>query len=248
MNCFTTHSHWKKYGIKVDVTTHDCTSMDGCNMLLNAAAEMGEIAGIWNLAVCLNDAMFENQNKETFVNSLKPKAHATRNLDELSRPISSRFQVFDQLLMADETIVSSWCLADKMSLDMSSKRITATVLNVLGNSDASTVDPEAVLGDLGMDSLVTLEIQQVLARDYDVQIKPSGIKQMKLRELEELVSKKLSVETVDSNSKTDSSGTSSKTSNDKLIVRLNESSTSTDKILIIPGLEVNVTEAWLNIP
>lgn len=52
------------------------------------------------------------------------------------------------------------------------------------------INSEAVLGDLGMDSLVTLEIQHILARDYDVQIKPGAIKKLKLRELEELAAKK----------------------------------------------------------
>lgn len=59
----------------------------------------------------------------------------SKNIIEFPQPISSCLQVLDQLLIADDTIVSSWCLTDKMSLDISSKRITATLFNVLRISD-----------------------------------------------------------------------------------------------------------------
>lgn len=67
------------------ISTAPVHTENGCKDLLEEANSLGPVAGIFNLAVLLLDAMFENQTIESFVSSLEPKAKATMLLDELSR-------------------------------------------------------------------------------------------------------------------------------------------------------------------
>lgn len=46
---------------------------------------MGPVDGIFNLAVVLKDALFENQTVESFHVSLVSKAYSSKNLDKISR-------------------------------------------------------------------------------------------------------------------------------------------------------------------
>lgn len=64
------------------------------------ALKLGPVGGIFNLAVVLKLAIFENQNVDTFNECLRPKVDATRNLDELSRrlcPDLKHFVVFSSI-------------------------------------------------------------------------------------------------------------------------------------------------------
>lgn len=46
---------------------------------------MGHVKAIFNVAVVLRDALFENQTIESFKTSFAPKVNATLKLDALSR-------------------------------------------------------------------------------------------------------------------------------------------------------------------
>lgn len=47
--------------------------------------ELGRVDAIFNLAVVLSDALFENQTHKNFTSSFGPKARATEYLDEITR-------------------------------------------------------------------------------------------------------------------------------------------------------------------
>ena len=53
---------------------------------------MGPIDAIFNLAVVLQDALFQNQTKENFLASFTPKAHATVFLDKVSRKLCPKLR------------------------------------------------------------------------------------------------------------------------------------------------------------
>lgn len=59
--------------------------MEGCKELLNEALKIGPVGGIFNLAVVLKDAIFENQTLKSFEESLKSKVDSTKHLSELSQ-------------------------------------------------------------------------------------------------------------------------------------------------------------------
>lgn len=76
---------WTNIGVKVQISTSDITTKEGCRELLEYANKSGPVAAIFNLAAVLYDASVENQTPENFIKCLAPKAVSTKYLDELSR-------------------------------------------------------------------------------------------------------------------------------------------------------------------
>lgn len=85
---------WESYGVEVVVTTSDISTKPGCEQVLRTSMKLGPVGGIFNLAVILNDNIFEFQNADKFARTMEPKANATRHLDELSRTLCSSLQYF----------------------------------------------------------------------------------------------------------------------------------------------------------
>ncbi|KAG5883466.1 hypothetical protein JTB14_030888 [Gonioctena quinquepunctata] len=85
---------WKSYGVNVLISKCDITTKKGCGTLLEEAQKLGEVKAIFNLAVVLADAIFENQTEETFATSFGPKLIANRYLDEISRELCSELSDF----------------------------------------------------------------------------------------------------------------------------------------------------------
>nr|CAI5841268.1 unnamed protein product [Callosobruchus analis] len=91
---------WKSYGVDVHISTANVTLKEGCVQLIKEAQKLGPIEAIYNLAVILQDAVFENQTPDAFTTSFGPKAIATRYLDEISRemcPDLKDFVVFSSV-------------------------------------------------------------------------------------------------------------------------------------------------------
>ncbi|KAJ8946537.1 hypothetical protein NQ318_004673 [Aromia moschata] len=91
---------WTSYGTIVKISKADICTEAGCEQLLEEASELGPVDSIFNLAVVLADAIFENQTPETFQTSFAPKANATRYLDDLTRtmcPDLRHFVVFSSV-------------------------------------------------------------------------------------------------------------------------------------------------------
>lgn len=58
----------------------------------------------------------------------------------------------------------------------SSGNLWQTMAHILGVNDASQLNPDACLGDLGLDSLMGVEIKQALERDYDIVLSMKDIR------------------------------------------------------------------------
>lgn len=58
----------------------------------------------------------------------------------------------------------------------SSGNLWQTMAHILGVSDATQLNPDAYLGDLGLDSLMGVEIKQALERDYDIVLSMKDIR------------------------------------------------------------------------
>lgn len=92
---------WQSYGAKVVVVSgKDASKREGCQSILEAAVKLGPVDAIFNLAVILKDAVWDNQDPESFEESFKSKAWATKHLDVLSRklcPLLRHFVVFSSV-------------------------------------------------------------------------------------------------------------------------------------------------------
>ncbi|KAJ3652436.1 hypothetical protein Zmor_018400 [Zophobas morio] len=85
---------WTTYGVEVRISTKDVTTERGCEDLIKEANELGPVDAIFNLAVVLKDALFENQTQENFEASLAPKARATLYLDRVTRKLCPKLRYF----------------------------------------------------------------------------------------------------------------------------------------------------------
>lgn len=62
--------------------------------------KLGPVGGIFNLAGVINDSLFEKMDEKFFIKVVKPKAHSTQHLDEVSRrmcPHLDHFVVFSSI-------------------------------------------------------------------------------------------------------------------------------------------------------
>lgn len=82
------------------VNTADITTRRGCEELVTDANRLGNVGGVYNLAVKLRDSIFENQDAIKFEECMAPKALATKFLDEVTRrmcPQLHQFVVFSSV-------------------------------------------------------------------------------------------------------------------------------------------------------
>lgn len=91
---------WESYGVVVQVSTADITTKEGCEDLIAQATGLGNVGGVYNLAVTLRDGIFDNQSTTKFKECMAPKAVATKHLDAVTRkmcPTLHQFVVFSSV-------------------------------------------------------------------------------------------------------------------------------------------------------
>ncbi|GFQ90829.1 fatty acid synthase [Trichonephila clavata] len=103
--------------------------------------------------------------------------------------INSCLNVLDKFLQQNHPVVSSF-VPYQPSESTSSKATKHNVLSVIGNifgiKDMSTVNSETSLGELGMDSLMGVEVKQFLERDFDLVLAIPELRQLKVKDLQKL--------------------------------------------------------------
>lgn len=111
----------------------------------------------------------------------------------LPQRMASCLETMDHFLQQakDKPIVSSYVLAEKVqksSNDSSSNvSLLDTIANILGIPDASTMSPDSTLADLGLDSLGSVEIKQLLEQKYSLTLANSKeIQQLTVKRLREI--------------------------------------------------------------
>eukprot|EP00062_Callorhinchus_milii_P004539 gi/632943010/ref/XP_007886730.1/ PREDICTED: fatty acid synthase [Callorhinchus milii] len=108
----------------------------------------------------------------------------------LPQRISSCLDVLDRFLNQAHPVMSSFVLAEKtivMKTDGSGQRdLVEAVAHILGVRDISSLNPDATLADLGLDSLMGVEVRQTLERDYDIVMAMRDIRLLTINKLREL--------------------------------------------------------------
>ncbi|XP_074967591.1 fatty acid synthase [Phalacrocorax aristotelis] len=106
--------------------------------------------------------------------------------------ISSCLEVLDVFLNQPHPVMSSLVLAEKASVkcgDDKQRDLVEAVVHILGVSDVSTLNTDSTLADLGLDSLMGVEVRQTLERDYDISMTMREIRLLTINKLRELSSK-----------------------------------------------------------
>ena len=102
----------------------------------------------------------------------------------LPQRIPSCMDVLNDFIQSPHVVCSSIVKADsKRSLTGGKGDLVRQVCHILGIKDPSTLDPNTTLGDLGLDSLMAVEIRQGLERDYEIVLSTQEVRQLKIKDI-----------------------------------------------------------------
>ncbi|KAJ7984800.1 hypothetical protein DPEC_G00358530 [Dallia pectoralis] len=110
----------------------------------------------------------------------------------LPQRIASCLEVLDRFLCGRCPVMSSFVLAERSvaKSDGGGQRdLVEAVAHILGVRDVSSLNSDASLADLGLDSLMGVEVRQTLERDYDIVMAMREIRQLTINKLRDLSSK-----------------------------------------------------------
>uniref|UniRef100_A0A8C6EKW6 Fatty acid synthase n=1 Tax=Microcebus murinus TaxID=30608 RepID=A0A8C6EKW6_MICMU len=111
----------------------------------------------------------------------------------LPQRIASCLEVLDLFLHQPYAVLSSFVLAEKKAAahkDRDGQRdLVKAVAHILGIRDLAGVNLDSSLADLGLDSLMSVEVRQTLEREHDLVLSMREVRQLTLRRLQELSSK-----------------------------------------------------------
>lgn len=108
----------------------------------------------------------------------------------LPQRMSSCLEVLDRFLCQQRPVMSSFVLAEKVVVTKGEgsgqKDLVEAVAHILGVRDVNSLNADASLADLGLDSLMGVEVRQTLERDYDIVMAMREIRQLTINKLREL--------------------------------------------------------------
>uniref|UniRef100_A0A8P4GFA7 Fatty acid synthase n=1 Tax=Dicentrarchus labrax TaxID=13489 RepID=A0A8P4GFA7_DICLA len=111
----------------------------------------------------------------------------------LPQRIASCLEVLDLFLCQQRPVMSSFVLAERTVVKSeagSQKSLEDAVAHILGVRDVNSLNADASLADLGLDSLMGVEVRQTLERDYDIVMAMREIRQLTINKLRELANSK----------------------------------------------------------
>ena len=107
----------------------------------------------------------------------------------LPQRMTSCLAVIDTLLNQPHPVVSSFVQAERKvkGADEANKGdLVQSIANILGVQDVASVGADTSLGDLGLDSLMGVEVKQTLERDYDIVMAMKDIRALTINKLQEI--------------------------------------------------------------
>ncbi|CAH1155577.1 unnamed protein product [Phaedon cochleariae] len=103
--------------------------------------------------------------------------------------MSSCLQTIDVFLQHSYPVVGSLILAEKKRVDYGDDcqvNLKTAVCDILGIDDIGTVSPHITLADIGMDSLMVIDIKQIMERNYNLLLSSQEIRALSFARLIEL--------------------------------------------------------------
>ncbi|KAG5667645.1 hypothetical protein PVAND_015619 [Polypedilum vanderplanki] len=104
----------------------------------------------------------------------------------LPQRISSCLEVLDTLMTVKNPIVSSMVVAEKHNKNSGKDGIVKMIMNIMSIKDVKSLSIETKLSELGMDSLMTVEISQALEREFNLYITSQELRSITLQQLNAL--------------------------------------------------------------
>ena len=107
----------------------------------------------------------------------------------LPQGIFSCLAQLDNFLTQKAPIVSSMVVAEKRAGGAGALNIVDTVINIMGIKDSKSVSPHTSLAELGMDSMMAVEIKQTLEREFEIFLTAADIRGLNFAKLMEISAK-----------------------------------------------------------
>ncbi|CAN9508637.1 unnamed protein product [Ophioblennius macclurei] len=107
----------------------------------------------------------------------------------LPQRIASCLETLDFFLCGRRPVTSSLVLAERTEVQKDaggSRDLVAAVAHILGVRDVSSLNADSSLADLGLDSLMGVEVRQTLERDYDIVMAMRDVRQLTINKLRQL--------------------------------------------------------------
>ncbi|XP_024885303.1 fatty acid synthase [Temnothorax curvispinosus] len=109
----------------------------------------------------------------------------------LQQKVSSCLEKLENFLLQDRPVVSSMVVAEKRVGAYGAADIVEAVANIMGLKDLKIVAQNTSLAELGMDSMMAVEIKQTLEREYDIFLTAQDIRNLNFAKLMEMRDKEL---------------------------------------------------------
>jgi fatty acid synthase len=177
----------------------------------------------------------------------------------LQQRISSCLEELDTLLSINEPIVASMVVAEKRYSASAKGSIFDTVMNVMGIRDIKSVSLETTLTELGMDSLMAVELKQIFEREYEINLSTQELRALTFTKIMEFAKARESHDGKDDLKATSDVTVDAatvlmrylgdETFSDETILRLDTNKTYNSKCpgLLIPGIEGMASDSWYKI-
>ncbi|XP_070161148.1 fatty acid synthase-like [Polyergus mexicanus] len=107
----------------------------------------------------------------------------------LQQKISSCIEKLEEFLLQEHPVVGSMVVAAKRADAFGASNIIETVANIMGLRDLNNVARYTPLPELGMDSMMAVEIKQTLEREFDVFLTAQDIRYLNFAKLIEMFDK-----------------------------------------------------------
>ena len=104
----------------------------------------------------------------------------------LPQTVESCLEVLDTALQQNFPVVSSAVVAGKGVKKSEAGELLARLMNMFGVKDVESLSPSKKLSELGMDSLVALELGQTLKRDYDLHLSKTSLRSLTINDLKSI--------------------------------------------------------------
>ncbi|KAL0099556.1 hypothetical protein PUN28_019757 [Cardiocondyla obscurior] len=158
----------------------------------------------------------------------------------LQQRISSCLDTLEIFLLQDRSIVSSMVVAEKGNINKS-LNIYETVAQIIGLKNTNAVSPKVPLAEMGMDSMMAVEIKQTLEREFDISLTTQDIRMLNFSKLKQMAITPEQGKIWDS-SETDTNNLFQKMENSDfvpniLIELVTKKEVNGDNIIFVPGID-----------
>ncbi|XP_047362716.1 fatty acid synthase-like [Vespa velutina] len=107
----------------------------------------------------------------------------------LQQKITSCLEEMNRFLVQDKPIVASMVVAEKQLDSDRADNVVNAVLKIMCINDLKSINQETSLAELGMDSMMGVEIKQTLEREYEIYLNAKDIRSLNFAKLMEIENK-----------------------------------------------------------